>query len=59
MFACLQLEKTLEFAKMIESCGVAALAVHGRYIEERPRHANHNDYIRAIAEALKIPVIAK
>ena len=44
---------------MIESCGVAALAVHGRYTEERPRHANRNEYIRAVAEALSIPVIAK
>ena len=44
---------------MIESCGVSALAVHGRYIEERPRHPNHNDYIKAIAETLRIPIIAK
>ena len=55
----LQVEKTVELARMIEGCGVAALAVHGRNIDERPRHTNHNDYIQAVAEALKIPVIAK
>lgn len=44
---------------MIESCGVAALAVHGRTREERPNDANHNDVIAAVSAALKIPVIAK
>lgn len=53
------LEDTLELCKMIESCGVAALAVHGRTKEERSRQANNDSAIRAIAETLKIPVIAK
>ena len=44
---------------MIESTGVAALGVHGRYKVERPRHPVHVDVIRAITEAISIPVIAK
>ena len=44
---------------MIESTGVAALGVHGRYRDERPRHPNHNDVIKTVAEAINIPVIAK
>jgi len=44
---------------MIESTGVAALAVHGRYKVERPRHPVHTDVIKAITETVSIPVIAK
>uniref|UniRef100_A0A1I8ANN0 DRBM domain-containing protein n=1 Tax=Steinernema glaseri TaxID=37863 RepID=A0A1I8ANN0_9BILA len=51
-------EETLKFAKMVESCGVAAIGVHGRRRAERPGDANRNEEIREIAEALRIPVIA-
>ena len=44
---------------MIEECGVAAIGVHGRTRQERPRHRNHNDVIREITKVLTIPVIAK
>ena len=44
---------------MIETTGVHALGVHGRLTQERPRHANRNHYIQAVADALSIPVIAK
>ena len=44
---------------MIESTGIAALAVHGRYKAERPRHPVRVDVIQAITEAVSIPVIAK
>ena len=54
-----QLEETIELAKLIESTGVSALAVHGRTKQERPRHTNREDYIKAVAEAVNIPVIAK
>jgi len=53
------LEKTIELVRLIESTGVAALAVHGRLKEERPRHPVRSDLIRAIAESVSIPVIAK
>ncbi|CAL4063223.1 unnamed protein product, partial [Meganyctiphanes norvegica] len=52
------LEETLKLARLIEQCGVAALAVHGRTKEERPNSPNHNDVIREIAKNLSIPVIA-
>ena len=54
-----QLEETIKLAKVIESTGVSALAVHGRTKEERPRHPVREEYIKAIAEAVHIPVIAK
>lgn len=50
---------TIDFAKLIEATGVAAIAVHGRQRDERPRHPNRNELIKNISEALNIPVIAK
>uniref|UniRef100_A0A8C8IQC0 Dihydrouridine synthase 2 n=1 Tax=Oncorhynchus tshawytscha TaxID=74940 RepID=A0A8C8IQC0_ONCTS len=52
------LEDTLSLVKRIENTGVAAIAVHGRLKDERPRHPVHCDFIQAIAEAVSIPVIA-
>ncbi|XP_072529760.1 tRNA-dihydrouridine(20) synthase [NAD(P)+]-like [Salminus brasiliensis] len=52
------LEETLSLVKRIEKTGVAAIAVHGRMKEERPRHPVHCDYIQAVAESVSIPVIA-
>ncbi|GFR72824.1 tRNA-dihydrouridine(20) synthase [NAD(P)+]-like [Elysia marginata] len=52
------LQDTIELAKLIESTGVSALAVHGRTKTERSRDNNRDSYIKAIAEALTIPVIA-
>ncbi|VDO07018.1 unnamed protein product [Rodentolepis nana] len=51
-------EETIELVRLIESTGVAAIAVHGRKREERPRHPNHENFIRAIAEAVKVPILA-
>ncbi|KAJ4442081.1 hypothetical protein ANN_11947 [Periplaneta americana] len=53
-----ELEDTLKLCKTLASCGIAAIAVHGRTKDERPRHANHNDVIKAVAHSLDIPVIA-
>ncbi|XP_021343870.1 tRNA-dihydrouridine(20) synthase [NAD(P)+]-like [Mizuhopecten yessoensis] len=53
-----KLEDTLALVKMIEGTGVAAIAVHGRLKEERPRHKNRNHIIKIIAESVNIPVIA-
>jgi len=52
------LEETIKLAKVIESTGVSALAVHGRTKEERPRHPVREGYIKAVAQAVGIPVIA-
>ncbi|CAB1313501.1 unnamed protein product [Coregonus sp. 'balchen'] len=43
----------------IEKTGEAAIAVHGRLKDERPRHPVPCDLIQAVAEAVSIPVIAK
>ncbi|KAM7003203.1 tRNA-dihydrouridine(20) synthase [NAD(P)+]-like isoform 1-T2 [Tautogolabrus adspersus] len=51
-------EETVSLVKRIEKTGVAAVAVHGRLKEERPRHPLHCDYIQAVARAVSIPVIA-
>uniref|UniRef100_A0A670YIL0 Dihydrouridine synthase 2 n=1 Tax=Pseudonaja textilis TaxID=8673 RepID=A0A670YIL0_PSETE len=51
-------EKTLRLVKRIEQAGVAAIAVHGRKKEERPQHPVHCNVIKAISEAVSIPVIA-
>uniref|UniRef100_A0A8D0HAN7 Dihydrouridine synthase 2 n=1 Tax=Sphenodon punctatus TaxID=8508 RepID=A0A8D0HAN7_SPHPU len=52
------LEDTMSLVKRIEKTGVAAIAVHGRKKEERPQHPVHCDVIKAISEAVAIPVIA-
>uniref|UniRef100_A0A7N8YB49 Dihydrouridine synthase 2 n=1 Tax=Mastacembelus armatus TaxID=205130 RepID=A0A7N8YB49_9TELE len=53
-----QMEETVRLVQRIEKTGIAALAVHGRFKEERPRHPVHCDYIKAVAQAVSIPVIA-
>ena len=55
----LECEKsTAELAKMIESCGVSAFAVHGMYISQRPREPAHWNLIKNVVEAVDCPVIA-
>lgn len=52
------LEETVSLVKRIERTGVAAIAVHGRKKEERPQHPVHCDFIKAISEAVSVPIIA-
>ena len=52
------LENGIEFMKMLESCGVRAITVHGRYQTERPKNSVHLDAIKEYASAVNIPVIA-
>ena len=53
-----KIEDTLALVKIIESTGVAALGVHGRLKEDRPRHPVKCDVIRTIAEHVSLPIIA-
>ncbi|KAJ4923576.1 hypothetical protein JOQ06_004114, partial [Pogonophryne albipinna] len=50
--------ETVSLVRRIEETGVAAVAVHGRLREERPRHPLHCDVIKAVAEAVSVPIIA-
>uniref|UniRef100_A0A4W6EHK9 Dihydrouridine synthase 2 n=1 Tax=Lates calcarifer TaxID=8187 RepID=A0A4W6EHK9_LATCA len=52
------LEETISLVQRIQKTGVTAVAVHGRFKEERPRHPVHCDYIQAVAQAVSIPIIA-
>uniref|UniRef100_A0A8C5EHF7 DRBM domain-containing protein n=1 Tax=Gouania willdenowi TaxID=441366 RepID=A0A8C5EHF7_GOUWI len=52
------LQETIQLVQRIEKTGVAAVAVHGRFKEERPRNPVHCDYIQAVAQAVSIPIIA-
>jgi tRNA-dihydrouridine synthase 2 len=52
-------EATIELAKLIQSCGVSAIGIHGRTKDERQGHKNRNHFIKEVAEQLNIPVIAK
>ncbi|XP_009698368.1 PREDICTED: tRNA-dihydrouridine(20) synthase [NAD(P)+]-like isoform X2 [Cariama cristata] len=51
-------DDTVNLVKRIEKTGIAAIAVHGRKKEERPQHPVHCDVIKAISEAVSVPVIA-
>ena len=53
------LDTTIAVCQSLAETGIAAIGVHGRTRDERPQHANRNNYIRAVANALSIPVIAK
>lgn len=51
-------QETLDLVKMIESCGVSAIAVHGRTRDQRPKHENNDELLKLISETVSIPIIA-
>ncbi|MBI3145786.1 MAG: tRNA dihydrouridine synthase DusB [Pseudogulbenkiania sp.] len=48
----------LRVARLAEDCGIAALALHGRTREDMYRGAAEYDTIRAVRQAISIPLIA-
>jgi len=50
--------ETVAFAQMAERCGVCAVAVHGRYVAQRPREPAHWAQIATVVQALRVPVVA-
>lgn len=54
------LNKTLEYAKMLEASGCSLLAVHGRTREMKDTSAHRADWdaIKAVRAAVRIPVLA-
>jgi tRNA-dihydrouridine synthase 1 len=54
------LEKTIEFAKMLQAAGCSLLTVHGRTKEQKGHRQGYEDLykVRAVREALDIPVVA-
>ncbi|KAA8494530.1 tRNA-dihydrouridine(16/17) synthase NAD(P)(+)-like [Porphyridium purpureum] len=55
-----EIEKTIQYAKIFESSGCSVLAVHGRTREQNGQNsgAASMEHIRAVREALSIPVLA-
>jgi tRNA-dihydrouridine synthase 2 len=51
------MDETLDLVKMIEQTGVDAIAVHARYVPQRPREPAHLDQLEQIVSAVSIPVI--
>mmetsp|Transcript_18101 Transcript_18101/g.30439 ORF Transcript_18101/g.30439 Transcript_18101/m.30439 type:complete len:425 (+) Transcript_18101:362-1636(+) len=53
-----KVEDTIELVRVIESCGVTAMGLHGRYVPQRPREAAHWSLIKEVVANMSIPVIA-
>uniref|UniRef100_A0A915MNE0 DRBM domain-containing protein n=1 Tax=Meloidogyne javanica TaxID=6303 RepID=A0A915MNE0_MELJA len=48
----------MEFVKMLENCGLSAIAIHGRQRNERPNHECRYNELRDISRYCSTPIIA-
>jgi len=51
-------EASVDFCRQMESCGIDAIAVHGRLRSHRPTDPALWEEIRPVCDALRIPVLA-
>ncbi|XP_017025027.1 tRNA-dihydrouridine(20) synthase [NAD(P)+]-like [Drosophila kikkawai] len=51
-------DATIELVKKLAATGIAAIGIHARTRDERPQHRPHPDVLRAVAQAVSIPIIA-
>ncbi|KAH8266559.1 hypothetical protein KR018_001418, partial [Drosophila ironensis] len=49
---------TVRLVEKLAGTGIAAIGIHARTRDERPQHRPHPDVLRAVAEAVSIPIIA-
>ncbi|XP_030382197.1 tRNA-dihydrouridine(20) synthase [NAD(P)+]-like [Scaptodrosophila lebanonensis] len=53
-----QVEDTIQLVRQLAATGIAAIGIHARTQAERPQHQPHPDVLRAVADAVDIPIIA-
>lgn len=51
-------EDTINLVNKFAATGISAIAIHCRTKDERPQHQPHPDVIKAVAQAVNIPIIA-
>lgn len=51
-------EATIDLVTKFAATGIAAIGIHCRTRDERPQHQPHPDVIKAVAQAVNIPIIA-
>ncbi|XP_049848498.1 tRNA-dihydrouridine(20) synthase [NAD(P)+]-like [Schistocerca gregaria] len=52
-----KIEDTVDLVKTIEATGAAAIAVHARYVEQRPREPAFPSLVKILSESVHIPLI--